>query len=77
MLEKEIFLIGTRKLHSEKKNKDYYIVDYVYVGSNTPKSDYIQLEDYNRISKKCKQYTKVIGLFDVNDFDKVYLCDIK
>lgn len=77
MLEKEIFFIGTRKLHSEKKNKDYYIVDYVCVGNNMPKSDYIQLAEYNRISQKCKPYTKVIGLFDVNGFDKIYLCDIK
>lgn len=77
MLEKEIFFIGTRKLHSEKKNKDYYIVDYVYAGNNTPKTDYIELAEYNKISQKGKPYTKAIGLFSINDFDKAYLCDIK
>ena len=77
MLEKEIFFIGTRKIHSEKKNQDYFMVDYVYTGNNTPKTDYITLADFNKISQKGKPYTKMTGLFGINDFDKAYLCDIK
>ena len=76
-MEKEIFIIGTRKIHSEKKGKDYYMVDYVYTSNNIPKTDYITLEEYNRISQKIKSYTKTIGIFGINDYDKIYLTNIK
>lgn len=77
MLEKKIFFIGTRKIHSEKKNKDYYMADYVYLGNNIPKTDYIELAEFNRISQKGKPYTEMVGLFSINDYDKAYLSDIK
>lgn len=77
MIEKEIFLIGVRKIHSEKKQKDYYMVDYVYIANNTPKTDYITIEEYKRIGEKGKPYTKYKGLFNINNYDRVYLSDIK
>lgn len=75
-MEKEIFLIGTRKMHSNKKNQDYYIVDYVD-NKNIPNTDFITVEEYNRISQKMKPYTKCKGVFDFNEYKKAYLSDIK
>lgn len=77
MLEKEIFFIGVRKIHSERKSQDYYMVDYVYSNNNVPKTDYINLQEFNRISQKGKPYSKMLGLFSINDYDKAYLSDIK
>ena len=75
-MEREIFFIGTRKLHSEKKKKDFYIVDYID-SKNVPNTDFITLEEYNRISAKAKPYTKAKGIFEINQFNKIYLTDIK
>lgn len=74
-MEKEIFLIGVRKIHSEKKSQDYYMVDYVR--DNIPKTDYITLLEYNEISKKIKPYTNQIGVFSINSYDKIYLSNLK
>lgn len=75
-MEREIFFIGVRSLHSEKKKKDYYLVDYIN-NRNEPQTDYVTLEEYNRIAQKAKPYTKLKGIFDVNSFNKVYITDIK
>lgn len=74
-MEKEIFMIGVRKIHSEKKSQDYYMVDYVR--DDIPKTDYITLLEYNEISKKMKPYTKQIGIFSINSYDKIYLSNLK
>lgn len=75
-MEQEIFFIGARKLHSTKKNKDFYIVDYVDK-NGIPQSDFIEIEEFNRISKKAKPYQKNKGIFEINEYKKIYLSDIK
>lgn len=75
-MEREIFYIGARSIHSEKKKKDYYLIDYVNI-KNEPQTDYVTIEEYNRISSKAKPYTKVKGIFEVNSFNKIYITDIK
>ena len=74
-MEKEIFLIGVRKIYSLKKQQNYYMVDYVK--DDIPKTDYISAEEYNNLAKKQKPYTKMIGIFGLNSYDKVYLTDLK
>lgn len=75
-MEKQIFYIGVRHIRSEKKQKDFYMVDYVNE-ANVPKTDYINVEEYNKIGAKGKNMSKMTGIFNINQFDKVYLCDIK
>lgn len=75
-MERDIFYIGTRKIHSKKKDEDYYMVDYTDI-KNVPTTDFITLEEYNRISAKGKPYTKQKGIFEINEFKKIYLTDIK
>lgn len=78
MIERNILFVGLRQLHSEKKKKDYYMVDYVDRSNNLPKTDYIKLEEFSRLAgKKLKSYSEVIGLFNLNEYDKAYLCDVK
>ncbi len=80
MIEKKIILIGVRNFSSEKKQKSYYLVDYIVKKDNiyTPKTDYIETEEYNRIASKMKgNLTEVIGLFSINEYNKAYLSDIK
>ena len=74
-MEKEIFIIGVRKLHSTRKSQDYYMVDYVK--DDVPKTDYITVLEYTQIANKIKPYTKQIGVFSVNAYDKVYLSNLK
>ncbi len=77
-MEREIFFIGVRKIHSKKKEQDYYMADYIDK-NNIPQTDYINLEEFNRIAQKTKgkEYSKIKGLFEVNSYNKVYLTDIK
>lgn len=77
-MEREIFFIGLRKLYSKKQEKEFYIVDYVDI-KNTPQTDYITIEEYNRIASKTKgkEYSKLKGIFELTPFNKVYLTDIK
>lgn len=74
-MEKEIFLIGVRKIYSLKKERNYFMVDYVKDG--IPKTDYISSEEYDNFAKKQKPYSKCIGVFSVNSYDRVYLSDLK
>ncbi len=74
-MEKEIFLIGTRTLKSKAKNKTFFIVDYVREG--VPKTDFIQEIEFENITKKNKNMRNVIGIFNINLYDKIYLSDIK
>lgn len=75
MFEKKIVIIGTKKIHSKAKNQDYYLVEYVKDGNYN--KDYINAEDFNRLSQKQKPMTEQTGIFNVNLYNKVYLCDVK
>lgn len=77
-MERKILFLGVRKLFSKKKDQDFYMVDYVD-NKNVPQTDYIDLEEYNRIASKTKGMARkeITGLFEVNSFNKIYLTDIK
>lgn len=77
-MERKILFLGVRKLFSKKKDQDFYMVDYVD-SKNVPQTDYIELEEYNRIASKTKGMARkeITGLFEVNSFNKIYLTDIK
>lgn len=80
MNEKEIFYIGIREFTSKKDGKKYYQVDYVRMdGVYRPKTDFISALEFSEISKKMKDknFTKVIGIFNIDEFDHLYLSAIK
>lgn len=75
-MEEKIVVIGTRKIFSKKLNKDLYVVDYV--GNNKiPTTDFIEVEEFKKISEKMKPLTEQVGIFGINTFRKVYLKDLK
>lgn len=78
-MEKEIFYINVRSFTSKKDKKTYYVVDYVRSDTGVPKSDFISALEYTEISKKMKDktYTKAIGIFSINEYDRLYLSSIK
>lgn len=79
-MEEKIILIGVRKIISTKKQKDYYMVDYIKRRENiyTPCTDYITIEEYNGIARKMKgNVIEVTGIFKLNEYNKGYLADIK
>ena len=78
-MEKEIFLIGLRDFLAKDKNKTYYVVDYTRTDKNIPKSDFISALEYAEIKKKVngKFYQKYTGIFNINEYDKMYLAAIK
>lgn len=75
MLEKRVVIIGTNKIHSKAKNQDYYLVEYVREGKY--QKDYISEEEYTKLSQKAKKMTEQTGIFNVNLYNKIYLCDVK
>lgn len=83
-MEKEILLVGTNKVHSKKTNEDYYIIEYVDLKNNSNKSLVKNVEDFNektyeKIKNKVikSNVNKVVGIFEINEYDKAELCDIK
>ena len=78
-MEKEIFLCGLRDFAGKKEDKRYYVVDYVRTDKGIPKSDFITALEYTEIKKKVngKYYQKYTGIFNINEFDKMYLSAIK
>lgn len=75
-MEENIFTIGVRKIHSKTKNQDYYMVDYIDK-DNIPQTDYINLEEYNKIASKIKPWTKQVGIYGINSYKKAYVKDLK
>lgn len=83
-MEKEILLVGTNKVHSKKTNEDYYIIEYVDLKNNSNKSLVKNVKDFNektyeKIKNKVikSNVNKVVGIFEINEYDKAELCDIK
>lgn len=79
-MEKKIILIGVRRFESKKKGEVYYLVDYINKNGNiyTPKTDYISIEEYNKIAGKMKgNLLEVTGIFGINEYNQGYLTDIK
>ena len=76
-MEKEILFINLAK--GEKDGKNWFRVDYVICASYRVKSDFLSPLQYERLKKKCenKNLTKCIGIFDINDYDKLVLVDLK
>lgn len=80
MGEKKIFYIGVREFTSKKDGKKYYQVDYVRMdGALRSKTDFISVLEFTEIEKKMKgkNLTECIGIFNVDDFDHLYLSAIK
>lgn len=75
MFEKKIVIIGTKKIHSKAKNQDFYLVEYVKEG--TYQKDYINENEYNKLSSKAKPMIEQTGIFNINLYNKAYLCDVK
>lgn len=77
-MEKEIVFIGLRNLKS-KKGDMYYIIDYVRLDTMKSCSDFISALEFTEISKKMKDknFTRCVGIFNVNNFDKIYCSSIK
>lgn len=80
MTEKEIFFIRTNTFKGKDKLTTYYQVDYVRLDRNfEPKSDFISASEFAEINKKMKDKNLVpaVGIFKINDHDKLYCSAIK
>lgn len=79
MNEKKVFIIGLRKIHSTKKDTDYYMIDYAKSTINgwIPKTDYVDVKVYNTITKKAKIMDYNMAIFEEDSFDKLVIVDIK
>lgn len=79
MNEKKIFYIGTRSFVSKKDKTTYYQVDYVRMDTMRPKTDFINALEFTEINKKMKDQhlLECTGIFDIDDYDHLYLSAIK
>lgn len=75
MLEKKIVIISVKEIFSKTKSKYYYLVEYVKEGAY--QKDYINQDEYNKLSSKAKPMVEQTGIFNINLYNKVYLCDVK
>lgn len=83
-MEKKILLVGAKKVHSNKNGNDYYIIDYVDKEKNSNKSLIKNITDmttqqFEKFKNKVKLHdvVEVIGIFEINQFDRAELTDIK
>lgn len=79
MFEKKIFYVGLREFASKKDGKKYYQIDYVRMDSYIPKTDFISVLEYTTIKKKMgdKHFLEATAIFSLDDYDRLYLSDIK
>lgn len=80
MDEREIFYIRTNSFKGKDRVTTYYQVDYVRLDRNfEPKTDFITALEFTEINKKMKDknLVKVVGIFKINDHDKLYCSAIK
>ena len=80
MIEKEIFFIRTNAFKGKDKVTTYYQVDYVRLDRNfKPTSDFITASEFIEINKKMqnKNLVPAVGIFKVNEHDKLYCSAIK
>ena len=83
-MEKKILLVSANEIHSKKNGEDYYIIEYVDVYNNSCKSLVKNIKDmseqeFNKYRSKVKEHEVVnlIGIFELNKFDKAELVNIK
>lgn len=83
-MEKKILLVGANKKHSKKNGEDYYIIEYVDKQNNACKSLVKNINDmeettFNRFKAKIKkgEVVEVTGIFELNEYDRAELVDIK
>lgn len=78
-MEKKILLIGMRKGHNKEKNKDWYRIDYVDIEKNSCITEFTSLEIYNKLAPKATgfPYKEQKGIFELNEYNRGYLADIK
>lgn len=80
MKEKEIYFIRTIQRKKKDTGEIFYMVDYIDIAKDfEPKTDFISAVEFTEINKKMKDehVVKCVGIFDINDRDKLYLSKIK
>lgn len=77
--EKVVNVIGVRSFKSKDKQTTYFVVDYCDLDKYIPKTDFISVIECQTIQKKLdgKHCVECLGLFELNDYDKLYLSDIE
>lgn len=78
-MEKEVVVIGVRNWVKKGTNDKYFVVDYYRTDKFVPKTDFLSPIEYKQIEKKLdgKHGVTCNGLFNFNDYDKMYLSDIE
>lgn len=83
-MEKEILLVGANKVESKKNGETYYIIQYVDINNNANKSLVKNIEDFpksnfEKIQSKVikRNVNKVTGIFEINQYDRAELVNIK
>lgn len=78
-MENKIMFLTMEKIHSEKKNQDYYIVRYIL--NKKAVEEFVSKEVFEKLSIKKLEYLKeYTGIFNVGNTSRgmsVVLFDIK
>lgn len=78
-MENKIIFVSQESIHSEKKNKDYYIIYYIM--NKKPVTEFVSEEVYKKIKIKnlqeLKEYTAIFNLSTAGNSKNVILFDIK
>lgn len=77
--EIEIVVIGVRTWTKKDNGQKYYVVDYYRTETYRPKTDFIDVLEYNAIAKKLdnKHGVKCVGIRKADKYDRLYVSDIK
>lgn len=68
-MENEIIFVNLRKLHSTKKEQDFYRVTYLM--DREAVVDFVEEETFERLANKKPEYLKkYIGVFKINASNK-------
>lgn len=75
-MENKILFLTMEQIHSEKKNKDYYIIRYLL--DKKHQEDFVPQEVFDKIKLKNPQYLKeYTAIFNLGSNKNLVLFDIK
>lgn len=74
-MEKEIIYVNSENGKSKQSGENWYRVNYLRDGKL--KTDYVSAIEFMEIGKKAKQFVPQTGIFSVNQYDRLYLSNIK
>lgn len=74
-MEKEIIFVNCENGKSKQTGDNWYRLNYLKDG--ILKTDYVSAVEFMDIQKKAKQFVPQTGVFSVNKYDRLYLCNIK